>query len=104
MRSLRRRSNKLENLGETSPQPLPKREIDGEPALRNTVEVRGPEVQCTVVQYFTIHDDAVHTVTLGAHETALSDVLVRPARGGPRPCAPRSTRIRTGADRQRKEP
>jgi hypothetical protein len=25
------------------------------------------------VQYFTIHDDAVFTVTLGAHTTALPD-------------------------------
>jgi hypothetical protein len=60
-------------LGETPPQPLPKREIDGEPARGNTVEVQGPQARYTVVQYFTIHDDAVYTVTLGAHETALSE-------------------------------
>jgi hypothetical protein len=63
----------LEAFGETSPQPLPSREIDGEPARGNTVEVQAPEVRYTVVQYFTIHDDAVYTVTLGAHKTALSD-------------------------------
>lgn len=64
-------AQQLEKIGETRPRPLPERQIDGEPARGNTVEVLAQEVRYSVVQYFAIHNDAVYTVTLSSDESAL---------------------------------